>query len=171
MARLPLYAEKTQFSIRSWWEACCSRPAFFLKQQFFNHSVIITVMFSFGPIGIILRAGTGVALTLWVCDFGKEKTFKYFSSPFALFHANLRVPHLCFVIWGHISSHTCSYNSLEGTKSECLLIPSAEQPCLYALSQTHKRHTLAFCREGKDVEGEDGTRTVSKAPFLQHSNL
>ena len=79
-----------------------------------------------------------------VCDFGKKKAFKYFSSPFALFPANLHTPHFCFVIWGRISSHTFSCNSLDVAKSELFLLPSAEQPCLYALSQTHKWHTLVF---------------------------
>lgn len=56
-------------------------------------------MFCLSPVGIILRAGTGVGLTVWICViFGEKKTFRYFSSPFALFPANLRTPHLCFVI-------------------------------------------------------------------------
>lgn len=105
----------------------------------------------------------------------RKKPFKYFSSPFALFPANLHVPRFCFAIWG-CTSHTFGYNSLNVAKSELFLLPSAEQPCLCALSQTHKWHTLAFCppwspEKEKTLRERMATRSVSNAPFLQHSNL
>lgn len=99
---------------------------------------------------------------------------KSFSSPFALFPANLLMLHV--VIWGHVSLYTLDFNSLMMAKSECLLIPSWEQPCPCVLSQIHKWHPLAFChfqplKKEKGIRGEGGTRSILTAHFLQCSNL
>lgn len=104
-------------------------------------------MFSLGPIRIILRAGTGVMLTLWMCVILARKKKPSNISPLHLlyFLQYLHTPHFCFVIWCRISSHTFGYNSLDVTKSELFPLPSAEQLCVCALSQTHKWCILAFC--------------------------
>lgn len=78
-----------------------------------------------------------------VYDFGKEKTFKYFSSPCAVFPVNLRMPHFCSAICGHISAHIWLQ------QPGCGIIRAVLAPfSRAALVWTQKWHPLPFCHNG-----------------------
>lgn len=134
-------------------------------------------MFSLGPIRIILRAGTGVMLTLWMSVIlARKKTFRYFSSPFALFPAIS--PYASF-LFRNLMSHFFTHIRLQQPGCDKIrTLPAALSRaalCVCSVTDAQVMH-LSFLspfvpREGKDIEGEGGTSSVSNAPFLQPRNF